>query len=154
MFLGAYPGHSPLYGYSCQTWLARQVNEFLHPERYYCWFAAHFNAVANGDSANPMWLYLTLDRAVEQGDINNAKVKDVRMNLLFAAVRELRKGGRSKDIPGAITAIAQAPIRMFTSQLWRLKMDAVAGRYTRGDQYPDEYKIEDLKSQEFDVIID
>ena len=154
MLLDPYPGHSLLYGYFCQTWLAREVNEFLHAEHYYCWFAAHFNAIANGDSANPLWLYLTLERAVEQGDTNNAKVKDVRTNLLFAAVRELQKAGRNKDISAAITSIAEAPIRMFTPQVWRLKTDALAGRYKRGDQYPDEYKIEDLKTEEFDVIID
>ena len=154
MLLGLYPGHSPLYGYSCQTWLARQVNESLHPGRYYCWFAAQFNAMANGDSANPMWLYIDLDRAVEKGDINNAKVEKVRTNLLFAAVMELRKAGRNKDIPAAITSIAQVPIKMFTPQLWRLKLNDIAGRYTKGHQYPDEYKIEDLKTQEFDVIID
>ena len=154
MLLGPYPGHIPLYGYSCQTWLARQVNEFLHPGRYYCWFAGHFNAMANGDSANPMWLYLTLDRAVEQGDINNAKVNDARTKLLFAATRELRRAGRNEEISGCIASIAHAPIKMFTPQLWRLKLNDIAGRYTKGHQYPDDYKIEDLKTQEFDVIID
>ena len=110
--------------------------------------------MANGDSANPMWLYLTLDRAVEQDDINNAKVKDVKANLLFATVKELAKAGRGNEIPAAIASITNAPIEMFTPQLWRLEMDALGGRYTRGNQYPDEYKIEDLKTQEFDVIID
>lgn len=154
MLLQAYPGHSPLSGYSCQSWLARQINEFLHPGQYYCWFAGHFNAMENGDSSNPLWLYVTLDRAVEQGDINNAKVKDTRTNVLFAAIRELQKSGRGNEISATITAITQAPIELLTPQLWRLDMNAIAGRYTRGHQYPDEFNIKDLKPGEFDVIID
>ena len=69
-------------------------------------------------------------------------------------MRELQKAGRNKEIPAAIASITQAPIVMFTPQLWRLKLNDIAGRYTKGHQYPDEYKIEDLKTPEFDVIID
>lgn len=154
MNIKLYPGHPTAFGYSCQTWIAKQINEVLHPNSYFCWFSKRFNAMANGDSSNPIWIYLILDRAVEQGDENNAKVKDVRLNLVLAVERELRKANRDSEIPAAMAEITSADLRQFTPQLWRLKLDKIAGRYTnKGAQYPDEYIITDLKEDEFKVIV-
>lgn len=153
MFLPSYPGHGSKFGYSVQTWIAKVVNEYLHPGSYFCWFAMSFNAMRNGDSANPIWIYLILDRAVAQGDGNNAKLKDVRANLLHVVDRELRLAGRSSEIATALYTISHAPLNVFTPQLWCIDMSTIAGRYTNGYQYPDEYCITNLNENEFKIII-
>ena len=108
----------------------------------------------NGDDSNPMWIYLILDRAVEQGAYNNAKVKDVKSNLLYAVDKELRAAGRATDIPAAMAAIRSAPIKCYTPQLWKVKLNRIAGRYVGVHQYRDEFKITNLKANEFEIIIE
>jgi hypothetical protein len=153
MELDIYPGHGSNWGYSVQTWIAREVNQYLHAGTYYCWFSMGFNAMRNGDDSNPIWIYLTVDRAVAQGGVNNAKVKDVKANLLQVIDRELRAAGRTSEISTALARVMQAPLDTYTPQLWRIDMRAVAGRYSGGHQYPDEYLITDLREHEFEVII-
>jgi hypothetical protein len=154
MKIPAYPGHSPFVGYSTQTWLSKAVNEFLHPGIYYCWFARSFNAMSNGDDSNPIWLYLILDRAVAQGGVKNAKIKDVRANLMLAVERELRIQGRESEISPSFAAIAAAPIQVFTPQVWRIDMGKLIGKTSSGYQYPDELLASSLSAGDFEVIID
>ena len=149
-----YPGHGRTYGYSVQTWIAKLVNEYLHSGSYFCWFSMTYNAMRNGDDSNPIWIYLILDRAVAQGGLNNAKVKDVKANLLQVIDRELRVNNRASEVSGALSAVMNAPLDMFTPQLWRIDLGSIsAKRYTGNYQYPDEYRITDLKASEFEVII-
>lgn len=149
-----YPGHGTAVGYTCQTWIAKQINDYLHPGSYYCWFSKHFNAMSNGDDSNPIWIYLILDRAIEQGAVNNAKVKDVKANLLRAIDKELRAAGRDTEIPAAMAVISSAPLQCYTPQLWKLDLNAISGRYTIGYQYPDEFNITDLRLNEFKNIVE
>lgn len=152
--INSYPGHGTTAAYSCQSWIAKQINHYLHPGSYYCWFSKHFNAMSNGDDSNPIWIYLILDRAVKQGAVNNAKVKDLKANLLRAVDKELRTQSRHNEIPAAMAVISKASLQDYTPQLWKLNLNAIAGRYTGAHQYPDEYNIPDLKSNEFQVIIE
>lgn len=153
MNLVPYPGHGSAWGYSVQTWIAKLVNEYLHPSSYFCWFSTGFNAMRNGDDSNPIWIYLILDRAVAQGGVNNAKIKDVRANLLHVIDYELRAAGRTSEVATALSAVMGAPLDAFTPQLWRLDMTAIAGRYTVGHQYPDEYRITNLRANEFETVV-
>jgi hypothetical protein len=153
MILNAYPGHGRTWGYSAQTWIAKLVNEFLHPGSYFCWFATSFNAMRNGDDSNPIWIYLSLDRAVDQGGINNVKVDKVKANIIQAIDRELMAAGRKTEIAPAIVAVNSAALDMFTPQLWRIDISAIIGRYTTNNQYPDEHCVRDLRTHEFDVVI-
>jgi hypothetical protein len=110
--------------------------------------------MANGDDSNPIWLYLLLDRAVDQGAVNNAKIKDVRANLMRAVAKELRATGRKAEVADAVAAIRIAPLGMFMPQLWRLDVAKIAGRYISGTYYSDEYLISDLVASEFETIVD
>jgi len=107
----------------------------------------------NGDDSNPLFIYMWLDRAVRQGGVNNPKIKDVRANLMRAAFKELRAGGREKELEETINRISQASIEMFTPQMWKIDLKAVAGKYSQGHQYPDEYELKGLKPSEFEVIV-
>jgi hypothetical protein len=108
----------------------------------------------NGDDSNPLWLYLLLDRAVFQNGHNNAKIKDVRSNLMRAAARELTAQGRSTEVGPALASIRSANTTMFTPQLWKIETAKIVGRYTGGHQYLDEFLITDLLTHEFEVIIE
>jgi len=130
------------------------LNDFLHPGQFYCWFSTRFNAMDNGDDSNPLFIYMWLDRAVQQGGVNNPKVKDVRANLMRAASRELRAAGREGELDETIDRISQAPLEMFTPQIWRIDLTAVSGRYKQGVHYPDEYELKGLTATEFEIIID
>jgi hypothetical protein len=140
------------YGYSCQTVLSKRVNEFLHPGHYYCWFSAEFNPGTGGNSSNPLWLYQTLSHAVRTGDVNDTKVKQIRMALLDAVARDSPLAG-TPEVAVAIVHIRNAPIGLLRPQMWRIDFGKIDGRVTRG-QYPDERKVDDLKCHEFDLIIE
>jgi hypothetical protein len=142
------------FAYSCQTWLAARVNDYLHPGEFYCWFSTDFNPYLNGDSSNPLWLYMTLDRAVKQGDFNQAKVRDVRTGLMRAAEQFLSAVGRNREVPAAIKYIVDVDISYFR-QIWRLDLERIDERRYQGTyQYGNEFLVEDLKNSEFEIIIE
>jgi hypothetical protein len=87
--------------------------------------------------------------------VNNAKVRDVRANLMRAVDKELRAQKRDHEIPGALAAISSAPLDSFTPQLWKIKLSQIDNsRYSCTHQYQDECNIPDLASSEFDVIVE
>lgn len=144
----------PRYGYSCQAWLAKQVNELLHAGKYYCWFATSLNSFANGDDSNPIMIYMTVDRAIKQGGFNNAKIKDIRLNLMRAVNKELARQQRSTEIASTQSLIAKAPLTWLRPEIWRLDLNAIKGRYTGGHQYSDEFLLQDLAKAEFEIIVE
>lgn len=141
------------FGFSCQTVLSRRVNEFLHAGTYYCWFSLDFNPGTGGNSSNPLWLYQTLSHAVQTRDINDAKVQQIRVALMEAVTRAYPIAGSPEAAEG-ILQIRFAGIELFRPQLWRVNLAAVSGRATGGHQYPDERKVEGLRWNEFEVIIE
>jgi len=140
------------YGYSCQTVLSKRVNEYLHFGHYYCWFSLEFNPSTGGNSSNPLWLYQTLSHAVKTGDVNDTKVKQIRMTLLEAVTRESSLAG-SPEIAVAIVHIRNAPVELLRPQMWRIDIQKIGERAICG-QYQAERKVEDLKFEEFDLIIE
>lgn len=141
-------------GYSCQPWISRLVNEFLHPGSYYCWFASEFDPIRNGDSSSPAWLYLTIDRAVKQNDVNHPKIKDIRANLMRAVVRELACQGCEEHTASVIKTLEGVDIICFRPQVWKIDLNSVPPSRYSSSQYPDEYLIRELRKDEFQVIID
>lgn len=141
-------------GYSCQTWLARLINDVLHPHRYYCWFSKTFDPYTNGDDSNPVWLYITVDRAVKQGATNNAKIKDIRSNLMRAVKKELHRQQKATQVASLQGIIAKAPLSWLRPEIWRIDLKAVDGRYTGGHQYRDEFNINDLNRDEFVIVVE
>jgi len=143
-------------GFSCQTHLAVLVNEFLHPGRFYCWYATELNAFANGDSSNPVSLYLTIDRAVKApmgGDANNPKIKDIRTNLMRALERELKGRLSNSALRQTIKVIATADVQYFRPQVWKLKLSRIDSSRVERGKFSDEYLVRDLADSEFDVIV-
>ena len=142
------------HGYSCQTLLARQINELIHSGNYYCWFATSLDSFENGDDSNPILIYVTIDRAIKQKGANNAKIKDVRLNLMRAVKKELRKQQRHEEIASTQSVIAKAPLTWLRPEIWRIDLKAIQGSYTAGHQYKDEFLICNLTKKEFEIIVE
>ncbi len=142
------------YGYSCQTVLSMQVNEFLHPGTYFCWLSVEFNPSIGGNSSNPLWLYQTLSHAVRTGDINDAKVKQIRTALLEAVARDSSVAAVPSRVAAAIVSISNAPLELLRPQVLRIELARVAGRMMTGLQYREERQVKDLKRGEFDMVIE
>jgi hypothetical protein len=141
-------------GYSCQTIIAKKFNEWLHRGTYYCWYSTEFNPKKSPDSSNPLWLYQTVSRAVQNKDIKNPKIEQIRLNLMFAATDDAVIG--EKHDPRAeqrLNHALEAGIEMFWPQVWRIKHLKVDKRAKRG-KCPEERKLTDLKRNEFDIIVD
>lgn len=67
----------------------------------------------------------------------------------------LRKQGRNTDATNIIKQIRVANIDLFRPQLWRLDLTKVEhSRYAGTYQYPDEYLVRDLKSYEYEIIVE
>jgi len=145
------------YGYSCQTALAKRVNEVLHHGLYYCWFSLEFNAVTSGNTSNPLWIYQTLSHAVHKKDVNDPKIMMIKMALMEAVTRNISIVGPAQDNEEdteALINVRDAEIEMFHPQVWRIELSQVGRRVKGGFQYPDERKVEDLKSNEFSIVVD
>lgn len=143
-------------GFSCQTHLAVLVNDFLHPGQVYCWYATELNPFGNGDSSNPVLLYVTIDRAVKApmgGDEYNTKIKDIRTNLMRAIQKEMKGRVSNSALRQAIKLIATAELKCFRPQLWRLKLDRIEPMRVEAGKFSDEHLVRDLTNSEFDVIV-
>ena len=82
------PPRSLDYGYTCKIWAAAELERKYLGGKYYTWFARELNPAGdgsrppNGESSNPVVLYLALDTAVKRKDVNHTKIKDLRAGLL------------------------------------------------------------------------
>jgi hypothetical protein len=149
------PALSHAHGFSCQVWLAYQLQRLLG-DRYHVWFATELNPMDNGPSSNPLKLYWMLDEAVKTNDWNNAKIKDLEANLLVVIDQRIGTCDRA-CAQRLIEEIAAAPIEMFRPQLWRLDLSKVDP--TRWDKSEardnwDEQLVRDLTVDEFEVIVE
>jgi hypothetical protein len=80
----AFPLRASAYGYTCKIWRACELERKFLGGKYYTWFAREMNPMGdgtrppNGESSNPVSLYVALDTAVKRKDINHSKIKDLR----------------------------------------------------------------------------
>lgn len=147
------------YGYSCQTWIALHINQNHFRGAHWIWFSLEFNPMGNGDSSNPLWLYLTRDRAVKSGDTNHAEISRLRNNLAFGVDQTI--GQSDPALAAQLKAsIAAADLAKFRPQIWRLDLTQIAPsrRPKSGNPQWDEYLIKDLLDSErsiaWDIIVE
>lgn len=147
------------YGYSCQTWIAFQINRRYFGGVHWAWFASQFNPMENGDSSNPLWLYLTRDRAVKSGNANHAEISRLRNNLAFGVDQKI--GQNDPALAAQVKAgIAVADVAKFRPQIWRLDFSQILpSRCPKsGNLRWDEYLIKDLRDNEqgaaWDIIVE
>lgn len=143
-------------GFSCKTWLARTFEERYRRGHHFVWFSSELNPILNGDSSNPLWLYLTLDRAVKLRDANHPKITAVRYKLLQAVKKVIGPGDRRllRELKREIRA---APIEMYRPQIWSIDVANISPPRIDAEQANpnwDEALVRDLKQEEFCVIVE
>jgi hypothetical protein len=110
------PALSSGYGYTCKIWMASELERRFLGGKYYTWFARELNPVGdgtrppNGESSNPVLIYLALDTAVKRKDVNHSKIKDLRAGLLRVISRYVPDGSLAYTLR---REIRRAPIQMF-----------------------------------------
>ncbi|HYM10518.1 MAG TPA: hypothetical protein VEU62_07295 [Bryobacterales bacterium] len=136
--------------------MARQLEEKHLGGHYHVWFSQELNPIQNGDSSNPAWLYLTIDRAVKKGDVNHPKIRDVRAKLVRVVTRRLgtASAGLARELK---REIRKAPLAMFRPQLWMLSLSAISSERVKSSGATpgwDERHVDDLGAGEFEVIVE
>lgn len=148
------------FGYSAQTTLALYLTRHYYGNLYHIWFSLEFNPILNGDSANPLLIYQTLDNAVKKRDVNNPKIQTARMTLMSGVNSWLRAGQISTGLAASLNSdIARASLSWFRPvgiridlqqvNLPKCKTDAV----TAGAQFLDEYLAVNLPRTAFEVAV-
>lgn len=151
----AIPSGSP-HGFSCRIWIAYQLEKHYLGGLYYVWFARDPNPIGNGDSSNPLRLYLEVDRAVKLRDVNHPKLKDLRANLL-AVINEMVKPKDRKLARALRREAIRAPVEAFRPQIWRVDLSKLQASRVRTDRSTagwDEQYVPDLAESEFDIIFE
>ena len=144
-------------GYSCQVLLALYINKKYYKDKHYVWFSQAFNPIMNGDSSNPLLLYLWLDRAVKWGDVNHPKIKDLKAGLQSGVDAKYHAGEITDDEAAKLKAdIASADISWFRPQILKINVDKIDEQQitTNGALFPDEYLVEELHRDEFEIIVE
>lgn len=179
--LDVLPPAPEVYGYSVQSWLAVWLSgELFDPNRRYAWFSTTFNAVVNVPSSNPCIVYAELSEAVQRGDAGHRQILYYQSLLLTLLRNQVRFGNpvlsNRRIYQTYLKRIDTASISDYRAEVWRLDLKKIAQRRTNGDlrllmtdlktladaravqrpqqqPQPDEYFIDDLHPDEFEVII-
>ncbi len=162
------------FGYSCQAYLALEVvKEVFQVAVPWVWFSTQFNSVDNVDSSNPAQIYLTLSRAVQDGDAGSKIIRGYKASMLDMVIKNVSDPFRSKRLQDQINL---ASTDYFRPMVWLLDLQAIAQRKSLGvdgllDEcrrdaevevkknpgqtlQPDEHLIKDLQGDEYVTIID
>ena len=175
--IGSPPAGPDYYGYSCQVWVVVEiVKELFGAGSWWAWFSLKFNPVNNVDSSNPCWLYRELSTAVQQNDIGSKLIRGYRATLLDMINRlEDAQTLTAQQAADYRSRMISAPIASFRPEVWRLDLRKISQR-KYGDEdvarvkrelrqraqqevrapqqlQPDEYLIDDLRDEEFEVIV-
>jgi hypothetical protein len=139
------------FGYTCQTWLATDINNRHFNRKYRVWFSTVLTPANNGPSSNPGLLYQELDSIVRANDYNHSRIEQLRRRLtLWITGSPLPP----PVIASLVAEITAAPIPAFRPQLWRINLYNIhVSRVMSLGQFADEYQIRDLIRQEFQVIV-
>ncbi|TGL31634.1 hypothetical protein EHQ52_17050 [Leptospira koniambonensis] len=143
------------YGYSCQTWLAKYLSDNYFGGKYRIWFATEIHPLNNGLSSNPLRLYEELSRITATNDYNHSRIVQLKRNLIMWVASEVSNKLTYSQAGHLIGIISKAPVKSFRPLLWRIELSRIhVTRLQNIGQFPDEYLIGDLDSNEYEVIVD
>lgn len=114
--------------------------------------------MANGDSANPLWIYMTADRAVKSGDVNHPILRKWRDGLKRGVDYRHSKGQISprmldREVAQLKADIESAPIAWLRPQVWKLSVSQ-SDLQQPPDPFPDEYHQGDFDDGKVTLIVE
>ena len=128
------------------------------------WCSRHFEAPeklgrAGPPSSTPKAIFYRLASDVATGDRHSAKIKSLREGLRRGAALRFASGEITVDQHNEVTGIIDnAELNDFAPRLYVIDMTKVAHRLvivpaaSRANSFSDEFQIECLRSNEFDVL--
>jgi hypothetical protein len=138
------------YGFSCQTWLMKQIADDYFSNKYRIWFATCINPMANGSSSNPLIIYKELDEIVSRNDYNHSRINQLRSRLTNWIKGSYLNPRLKQQI---ISEILSAPVTAFRPQLWRINLENIQiNRIINIGQFPNEYLLVDAEFPEVEVL--
>lgn len=138
------------HGYTCQTWLSKTIADNYFGGKYRVWFATSINPTNNGNSSNPIKLYMELVDIVEKNDIHHSRFIEIK-NRLISWIGSTNLHHKTKT--NLISTIEKAPVNSFRPEIWKIDLSKIhINRLIDLGQYPDEYLIKNLNYREFKVM--
>lgn len=151
---------SRLLLYSVNTWLAYKIAEHYYGNIHYAWCSPYFNSARiNPPSSNPLEIYTNLRKDVEGKDQHSSKIEQNKTGILKGASIKKSKGVITEAQEQEITDIvAASQLEEFRPLIYIIPTDKVMGYIKpvsykfKADKFSQEYIIEELSKDCFDVI--
>lgn len=162
-------GTNNLIFYSVNTKLAHHINDEYYGGIHYVWCSPIFDPTtsgkytsfsATGPTSNPHEIYCELRKHVQSTDRHSAKIEENKIGLIRGAASQMRKGVIDATDFGHIKQVVDNAERIhFTPYIYIIPAMKIS-KHRLKRVSPDEaatimgteYKIEDLKNSEFDII--
>lgn len=145
--------------YSINTLLAYKINEEFYNGNHYVWCAPKFNCMDNPPSSNPREILKMIWKDVKFNDRHSSKIMQNEVGLLNG-VEQKYKEDKITEIQRAelIYIIKNVDITYFKPLIYIIPYQNVENKIIevssadKAGWFSNEYKIENLKSNEFDII--
>lgn len=145
--------------YSINSILAYKINEVYYKGTHYVWCAPRFDCTDNPPSSNPKMIIQNWIKDVQLDDHHSSKIQQNRLGLLHGIEMRYSQGIIDKIQRDDLISIANnANISYFRPLIYvipyqRVKKKILHVSYRdKASPFSTEYKIENLLSNEFDII--
>lgn len=145
--------------YSINSLLAYKINEEFYSGNHYVWCAPKFNCIGNPPSSNPKEIMKMIWADVNLHDKHSPKIMQNKLGLLNGVeikyknntINEEQREELIKIINGVDLTYFRPLIYIISYPKVKNKIIKVSST-EKADWFSSEYKIENLKSNEFDVV--
>lgn len=145
--------------YSVNSLLAYKINEEFYGGNHYVWCAPEFNCTENPPSSNPKEIMKMIWADVNLHDRHSPKIMQNKLGLLNGVeinyknnnISEEQREELIKIVNGVDIAYFRPLIYIISYQKVKNKIIKVSAT-EKAEWFSNEYKIECLKSKEFDMI--
>jgi len=152
-------GHSEKFLYSVNTLLAYEINEEFYGGTHYVWCAPRYDEPKNPPSSNPKEICASLLRDIAGNDLHSGRISQNRAGLLLGVQKKYEAGKIDDDKRNELTYIINnADLSFFRPIIYVIDksvietgLRAVHAR-EKANYFSKEWRIEELKSAQFDII--
>ena len=145
--------------YSVNSFLSYMINETYYNGEHYVWVAPSYNVEDNPPSSNPAELYSIILNDVTKKDNHSSFIKRNKIGILNGAEQKFEEKVITLDEKNEIiTILDKSDISDYRPLLYIIPSERVnklikrVDLMTRASPFSKEFKIENLKRIDFDII--
>jgi len=145
--------------YSINSYLAYEINEKYYKGNHFVWCAPLFDTENSPPSANPKDLFSRISQDVIKGDLHSPLIDQNKAGLRRGAENRKNQGLITlKDENEILSIIDNATIQVFRPVLYIIDRNKIKKRLEnvtvgqRAGILSEEFKIDKLRTDEFDII--